>query len=86
MKQILLTAALVGSLPVSAIAQDVTIKMGHAASSKHIFHEGMEIFAAKVGEKTDGRVKVEVYGDRQLGDDKELLEGIQIGLIDGALV
>ncbi|WP_306006709.1 TRAP transporter substrate-binding protein [Aquicoccus porphyridii] len=86
MKHLVMTAALVCGLPVSGIAQDVTLKMGHGASSKHIFHEGMEIFAAKVDEKTEGRVQIEVYGDRQLGDDKELLEGIQIGLIDAALV
>ena len=86
MKHMLLTAALICALPVASLAQDVTIKMGHAASSKHIFHDGLEMFAAKVAEKTEGRVAIEVYGDRQLGDDKELLEGIQIGLIDGALV
>ncbi|MEQ9260850.1 MAG: TRAP transporter substrate-binding protein [Roseovarius sp.] len=85
-KNVLLGAALACALPVSGMAQDVTIKMGHAASSKHIFHEGMEIFAAKVAEKTEGRVAIEVFGDRQLGDDKELLEGLQIGLIEGALV
>jgi len=73
-------------LPSLAGAQEVTLKMGHAAASTHIFHSGLEIFAKKVAEKTDGNVKIEVYGDRQLGDDKQLLEGIQIGLIDGALV
>ncbi|SOE16572.1 tripartite ATP-independent transporter DctP family solute receptor [Hoeflea halophila] len=73
-------------LPSLAEAQEVTLKMGHAAASTHIFHTGLEIFARKVDEKTDGNVKIEVYGDRQLGDDKQLLEGIQIGLIDGALV
>ena len=72
--------------PTLAGAQEVTLKMGHAAASTHIFHTGLEIFAKKVAEKTDGNVKIEVYGDRQLGDDKQLLEGIQIGLIDGALV
>lgn len=84
-------AALVASLlavswPGATLAQEVTIKMGHAASSKHIFQQGLEIFARKVAEKTGGKVKIEVYGDRQLGDDKQLLEGLQIGLIDGALV
>ncbi|MDF2373867.1 MAG: TRAP transporter substrate-binding protein [Rhizobiaceae bacterium] len=74
------------ALPLSASAQEVTLKMGHAASSKHVFHQGLEIFARKVAEKTNGNVAVEVYGDRQLGDDKQLLEGLQIGLIDGALV
>ncbi|WP_417418412.1 TRAP transporter substrate-binding protein [Hoeflea sp.] len=73
-------------LPTLAGAQEITLKMGHAAASTHIFHTGLEIFAKKVAEKTDGNVKIEVYGDRQLGDDKQLLEGIQIGLIDGALV
>ncbi|MBR9864429.1 MAG: TRAP transporter substrate-binding protein [Rhodobacteraceae bacterium] len=86
MKHFLMTAALTCALPLSAVAQDVTIKMGHAASSKHIFHQGLEIFAQKVAEKTGGAVAVEVYGDRQLGDDKQLLEGLQIGLINGALV
>lgn len=86
MKHLMLTAALAVGLPLSATAGDVTIKMGHAASSKHVFHEGLEIFAAKVADKTGGSVTVEVFGDRQLGDDKQLLEGLQIGLIDGALV
>ncbi|WP_414833470.1 TRAP transporter substrate-binding protein [Afifella sp. YEN Y35] len=70
----------------TAHAQEFTLKFGHAASSKHLFQTGLEDFAARVAEKTDGRVKVEVYGDRQLGDDKQLLEGLQIGTIDGALV
>ncbi len=70
----------------AAQAQDVTLKFGHAASSKHIFQQGLQIFADKVAKKTDGKVKIEVYGDRQLGDDKQLLEGLQIGTIDGALV
>ncbi|MBW3099001.1 TRAP transporter substrate-binding protein [Pseudohoeflea coraliihabitans] len=74
------------ALPSLASAQEVTLKMGHAAASTHVFHAGLEIFAAKVAEKTNGNVKIEVFGDRQLGDDKQLLEGIQIGLIDGALV
>ena len=73
-------------LPSLASAQEVTLKLGHAAASTHIFQTGLEIFAEKVADKTGGNVKIEVYGDRQLGDDKQLLEGIQIGLIDGALV
>lgn len=77
-------AALVLAGP--AYAQDFTFKFGHAASSKHLFQTGLDIFAEKVAEKTDGKVKIEVYGDRQLGDDKQLLEGLQIGVIDGALV
>ena len=70
----------------SATAQERVLKFGHAASSKHIFHQGMEIFAGKVSEKTGGKIKIEVVGDRQLGDDKALVEGLQLGTIEGALV
>jgi tripartite ATP-independent transporter DctP family solute receptor len=69
-----------------AQAADITFKFGHAASSTHLFHTGLEMFAEKVAAKTDGAVEIEVYGDRQLGDDKQLLEGLQLGTIDGALV
>lgn len=86
MKLFGLATVMACALPFAVAAQDVTIKMGHAASSKHIFQQGLVIFAEKVKEKTGGVVAVEVYGDRQLGDDKQLLEGLQIGLIDGALV
>ncbi|WP_018699248.1 TRAP transporter substrate-binding protein [Amorphus coralli] len=86
MRRLLALAGAALILAGPAYAQDHTFKMGHAASSKHLFHTGLEIFAEKVDEKTDGQVKIEVYGDRQLGDDKQLLEGLQIGVIDGALV
>lgn len=73
--------------PVSAVsAQETTLKFGHAAASTHLFQGGTELFAQKVADKTGGKVKIEVYGDRQLGDDGELLQGIQLGTIDGALV
>jgi tripartite ATP-independent transporter DctP family solute receptor len=86
MKLFTISAVIACTFPVAVWAQDVTLKMGHGASSKHIFHAGLESFAAKVAEKTDGSVTIEVFGDRLLGDDKQLLEGLQIGLIDGALV
>lgn len=69
-----------------AAAQEFVLKFGHGASSTTQFHTGVEMFAAAVAEKTGGRVKIEVYGDRQLGDDRPLLEGVQLGTIDGALV
>lgn len=79
-------AAIALLLPATAFAQEHTLKFGHAATSTHLFQNGLVMFADKVAAKTDGKVKIEVYGDRQLGDDKQLLEGVQLGTIDGALV
>ncbi|MCB1416640.1 MAG: TRAP transporter substrate-binding protein [Phyllobacteriaceae bacterium] len=82
----LLAAGLLFTWASLAPAQEVTMKFGHAATSTHLFHSGTELFASKVADKTGGKVKIEVFGDRQLGDDGELLQGIQLGTIDGALV
>lgn len=81
-----LLAASVALAPAAAVAQDYTFNFGHAASSSHLFQTGLEMFAEAVAEKTGGRVEIEVFGDRQLGDDSQLLEGLQLGTIDGALV
>lgn len=84
MKVFVAAAAISIGSPV--MAAETTLKFGHAASSTHLFQDGLEMFAEAVAEKTDGQVEIEVIGDRQLGDDKQLLEGAQLGTIDGALV
>lgn len=88
MKQILYAFAFAFSclLATGAQAADHMLKFGHAASSSHLFHTGLEMFAKKVAAKTGGAVEIQVFGDRQLGDDRQLLEGLQLGTIDGALV
>lgn len=80
----LVALAALSALP--AAAADYTFKFGHAAASTHLFQTGLEMFAKKVADKTGGKVEIQVFGDRQLGDDKQLLEGLQLGTIDGALV
>ncbi|NLZ80983.1 MAG: TRAP transporter substrate-binding protein [Clostridiales bacterium] len=48
--------------------------------------KGAYKFAEIVEEKTDGRIKVEVYYGAQLGDEKSVLEQMQFGAIDFARV
>lgn len=43
---------------------------------------GDKKFAELVEEKTDGRYKVEVYAGGQLGDEKDVVEQLQLGSID----
>jgi TRAP-type transport system periplasmic protein len=83
--KVLIAAVAIG-IAVPAMAAEQTLRFGHAASSRHLFQDGLEMFAKAVSEKTNGRVEVQVYGDRQLGDDRQLLEGAQLGTVDGALV
>ncbi len=48
--------------------------------------QGAYKFAEMVEEKTNGRIKVEVYHGAQLGDEKSVLEQMQFGAIDFARV
>lgn len=43
-------------------------------------------FAKRVSEKTSGRIKIDVYHGAQLGDEKTVIEQIQLGAIDFARV
>ncbi|MCX7708441.1 MAG: TRAP transporter substrate-binding protein [Clostridia bacterium] len=47
---------------------------------------GDEEFARLVGEKTKGRIKVEVYFGAQLGQEKAVIEQVQFGAIDFARI
>lgn len=63
-------------------AEPVTLRLGHVWPNTEIHAQAVEKFAAEVEEKSNGAVKVEVYGDGVLGDDKDLLEGLKVGTAD----
>ncbi|MFC3417927.1 TRAP transporter substrate-binding protein [Salinicoccus hispanicus] len=82
-----LTALLLSGCGGSTKAEDVTVlRMGHIQSESHTWHKGSEEFARLVEEKTNGSVKVDIYPSSTLGSDRDLLEGMQIGSVDFALV
>jgi len=69
----------------TASAQTV-IKAGHGAQSGHPTHFGLQKLAETVAAKSGGRIKIEVYPDRQLGEEREMIEGLQLGTVDMAVV
>ena len=48
--------------------------------------EAARYFAQLVEERTDGRIKIEVYHGGQLGDEKAVIEQLQFGAVDFARV
>lgn len=79
-------AATIAGAPTLAQAQDHTFRLAHGASSKHPFHNFALRYAEAVAKKTDGKVKIEVFGDRKLGGDKDVLLAVKAGTIDSGLV
>lgn len=70
-------------LGTASLAQAQTvIRAGHGAQSGHPTHFGLVKLAELVEERTDGAVVIEVYPDRQLGEEREMVEGLQLGTVD----
>lgn len=64
----------------------ITINVGHVLAPTHPYTLGLEKFAELVEEKTDGRVHVEVFHSSQLGNERDMVEALQLGTQEMTLV
>ncbi|QKS26777.1 TRAP transporter substrate-binding protein [Vreelandella titanicae] len=69
-----------------AVAQNLVLKAGHAASTSNTGHKAFEFLGQELAEKTDGRIVVEIFPSSQLGSERELVESIQLGNVDMTFV
>ena len=84
-------AAILALCCVSAMAAEDPYKdlgsyvmmVGHAQPEGNPRYVSMEQFAADVAEKTNGHVTVQVFGNGQLGTEKEMLEQVVQGVTQG---
>lgn len=85
----LLSLVVVASLFIMVAAPGfaaVEIKIGHVLNSDHAWHTNLEGFAKDVTTETEGRVVVKVYPSAQLGNEKDVIEGLTLQTIDGGLI
>ncbi len=73
------TAAL---LLASTAAQAQNLRLGHNISTSSPYHLAAEHFADLVAERTDGRITVQVFPAGALGNERDMIEGAQIGSVD----
>ncbi|GAB5374843.1 MAG: DctP family TRAP transporter solute-binding subunit [Acuticoccus sp.] len=82
----LMTGAAAGALvlaaPMVARAATTTLRAAHIESTDSATNKGYEDFAARVAETTDGAVEVKVFPAGQLGNLRDLYEGIKLGTVD----
>lgn len=77
----LFAAATLACVAVTAHAQ-TTLKLGHGLAREAHYGVGAAYMAKAIGERMGGRFKVEVFPDFQLGGEREMTEGAQLGTID----
>jgi len=56
-----------------------TIRLAHSLDVSHPVHKAMVFMAEKVREKSKGKMTVRIYPGGQLGNERELIELLQIG-------
>lgn len=66
----------------AASAEPVSLRLGHAVFEKHPNHDTAVRFKEAVERLSNGDVTIQIFPARQLGDVKELMEGVQLGVID----
>ncbi|HJC10965.1 MAG TPA: TRAP transporter substrate-binding protein [Candidatus Blautia ornithocaccae] len=59
----------------------LVLTLAHGLSESHTVHIAMTEFAEKVEEGTNGRIKVEIYPNGQLGSENENMEQLMAGVI-----
>lgn len=55
------------------------IKLAHGLDPSHSVHKAMEFMAEYVHEKSQGKMRIDIYPSEQLGSERECLELLQIG-------
>lgn len=66
--------------------QVYTLKLGHDMMPDTPFQKSALKFKELVEQRSNGKIKVEVYPAQQLGSSREMIEGLQLGTIEGILL
>ncbi len=74
----ILSASLVFAAP-------VTLKLGHIAEPENVYGQGADYFAKRVKELSNGEIDIKVYPSSQLGNQRDLVEGLGLGTVDMTL-
>ncbi|MBT9245911.1 DctP family TRAP transporter solute-binding subunit [Gemmobacter fulvus] len=74
------------ALSAGIASAETTIRIGHVLADTHSWHVAAQGFAADVAEKTEGRVKIEIFAGGQLGNEKDMIEGLQFGAVQGGVI
>ena len=66
--------------------KDVTIRVGHVLAPEHPYHLGLLKFGELANQKSGGSIKVEVFHSSQLGNERDLIEGLQLSTVEMCVV
>jgi tripartite ATP-independent transporter DctP family solute receptor len=69
------------SAPADIRAAEFDLVEAHTTTPEHPYTLGMVRYAQLVRERTQGRVNIQIHHSRQLGDERQVVEGLQLGTV-----
>lgn len=60
----------------------IVLKLNHVSNEKGVYQGAALKFKEEVEARTDGAVTVEIYTDAQLGNERDMVESLQMGTLD----
>lgn len=73
------------AFPLPGVAADYVAKIGHLESAAQSRHIALEAVAAAVAERTGGAVEFQIFPQGQLGQQREMTEGVQMGVLEATV-
>jgi tripartite ATP-independent transporter DctP family solute receptor len=61
------------------------LKLGTSTQPSHIYNQAADFFAKIVADKTGGEIEVQVFPAAQLGSERDMVEGLQLGSLEMTL-
>ncbi|MDR2799917.1 MAG: TRAP transporter substrate-binding protein [Desulfovibrio sp.] len=68
-----------------AVLAKISLKLGHTGAPNHHYNLVCEKFVEAVKKKTNGEIEIKVFPSDQLGNQRQLVEGAQLGTVDMVL-
>jgi len=69
-----------------ALAKGMNIKLAHVVNEKDAFHVCALKFKEVVEKESQGEITVTIYPNAKLGDERALLEGMKMGVVDAGII
>ena len=67
-------------------AEEISLRLGHVTDQQDPYHLAAANFAERVEEKSNGTIKITVFPAGQLGGEVDMIEMVQNGSLDAALI
>src|SRR3989304_8959238 len=70
-----------------AVAQDkVVLKVGMLGTTEYFYYKGAKRMADLAAERTRGRLELQLFPNQGLGNERDMIEGMQLGTVDMAII